>query len=127
MEFLVKYRNLQSCFCMFYINIPIHHSKWLKCLNSWTHFYEQFTWLYIFTVTSSHDADRLGWSADADRNLTSSVDFNKLQQTNVHNYESLLLSDTNSKSPTKRSTSARKSTDLNQMIQHSLTQLSQVI
>ena len=95
-------------------------------------FFNMFQWtiyitcLHIFTVTSSHDTDRLGWAADADRNLTSSVDFNKLQQTNVHNYESLLLSDTNSKSPTKRSTSARKSTDLNQMIQHSLTQLSQV-
>lgn len=72
------------------------------------------------------DNDKLGWSAQSDDHMTSSQDFNKLQQTNVHNYESLLLSDTNSKTPTRRTVSASKSTDLNHMIKHSLNRLGQV-
>ena len=34
--------------------------------------------------------DSIGWSAESDRYLTSSAEFNKLQQTNVRNYENLV-------------------------------------
>ena len=75
---------------------------------------------------SSYPRDSAGWSTQTDQHMMSSYDFNKLQQTNVQNYESLLHSDTNSKYPRRRSTAETKSTDLNHMIQHSLNKLSQV-
>ena len=75
---------------------------------------------------STYNKETRGWSAQSDQHMTSSYDFNKLQQTNVQNYESLLHSDTNTKSPSRVSTAERKSTDLNHMIQHSLNRLSQV-
>lgn len=75
---------------------------------------------------NTYDSEAQGWSTQSDRLMTSSYDFNKLQQTNVQNYESLLLSDTNSKSPSRRSAAESKAFDLNHMIQHSLSKLNQV-
>ncbi|XP_067935428.1 interaptin-like [Watersipora subatra] len=79
-----------------------------------------------FAPTPSTNQESVGWSSQSDHQMTSSYDFNKLQQTNVQNYSSLLHSEMNSKSPSHRSTTDRKSTDLNQMIRHSLGKLNQV-
>lgn len=76
--------------------------------------------------TYYENEEKAAWSAQSDMNLTSSSEFNKLQQTNVSNYDCLLNSDTNSKSPSRRPPSASKATDLNHIIQHSLNRLNQV-